>query len=983
MIDSSHQSGFIHRVSHRLHAYSIKELTFLVVKLVMLGFALLLATYIVTNKVTSHYQNIVSDEVLPMTVLERDFGRSLVDYALMQDEILQRRGLGDHKLLITTLVSKTNEILTDLHAFVISDEELFNIKKMLDKNHALLAKNIIKIDILHRSKVQLNKGLGIFKKGIQLTLANMIVLREKLSGKVALIAAKSRGQKTVLTNDLVQADLVLGMKMSELATNVSVLMYVDNIDQFNDLNINQLSQNLKEVSKALKVLQQLTKSSDSLATIQTISKQISSTLRVVRFKLLGSTSLEPIIKETFSVEASLEKSSLNLKKTLSLIEADMKQMSEISNNNVALMLVKNERIAWISTVVFVSLSLLFVSILVIVISAIGRQINDPIELLNNTMRRLTHGDLSARLAVDDSVSAEFSELWVDFNIFAEANQKAIQQQEVIFDNADIGIAWLKGRKYQQVNKKILDIFGYQDSEILKRDIGFVYCHKHDYVEVGTKGYEALKRGETFIGEYEMMKADGSHFWCKLTGKSIDNEGEDSSIWLFEDVSKRKSAEEKLYQLANFDSLTQLANRSLFSFYLDEAIVKSKRQGKQFALLFVDLDRFKHINDSLGHEAGDLVLSEVSTRMKSVLRESDIIARLGGDEFTVILDDVSNILVVEVVARKILDELSKAIIYKEKEVYTGCSIGISRFPEDGFVRSELLSCADSAMYHAKQTGRNRYSFYSEDIGESSNKYIQLSQDLKRAVERNEFELYYQPKVDMQTREIVGAEALIRWSKPGQGLVPPSEFIPVLEEMGLMVEVGEWVIFEACQAVKTWMELGYNPGKIAVNLSERQFGSDSLLDSTARALKESGIPSSKIEFEITESLMMSDSELTMKILNGIKGFGIDIAMDDFGTGYSSLAYLKIFPIDILKIDRVFVRDITEDPNDAAIVDAIIAMAKQLKLTTVAEGIETEEQYEFLCARGCEIGQGYLFSKPVSFDEMLALYAKDSALNVITSG
>jgi diguanylate cyclase (GGDEF)-like protein/PAS domain S-box-containing protein len=980
--DNTSQRRFIDSVIHRLHGLSIKQLTSLVVKLVVLGFALLLITYMATSKVTAYYQDLVSDQVLPMTVLERDFGGRLVEYALIQDQIIKSKSLISHKASINVLNSETNIILTKLQPFVRSDSGLLGIKERLDKRHATLAKSVLNIDSLHLSQLQISDGLAVFKKDIHLILESLIVLREELSGKVAWVAAKNRHQITALITNLVQADLLLGLKMSGLATNVSVLLYVDNIDQFSDLNINQLSQNIKEVDKALNALQNLTKQVESLVAIDGISKKISSTVQELGFKLSGPASLEPIIKEKFSLEASLAEGSLEIKKTLSLIEEDLRKMSDVSNSMVSQVIAKNERIAWITTAVFITLSLLFVSILVVVISAIARQINTPIDLLNNTMRRLTQGDLSARLAIDDSVSAEFSDLWRDFNVFADKNEEMIQEHELIFDNADVGIAWLKDRKYLKLNKKILEIFGYKEDEMLGQSSRIIYRHEDDFLEVGKEGYEILKSGKTFSREFEMLRADGSPFWGKIIGKSIDDTVRKNSIWLFEDVSERKAADEKLYQLANFDALTQLANRSLFNIYLDEAIAKSKRHGKEFALLFVDIDRFKHINDSLGHEAGDRVLTEVSARVKSVLRESDILARLGGDEFTVILDDISDISAVEAVAKKILDEFNKPIIYKEKEVLTGCSIGISRYPKNGVIRSELLSSADSAMYYAKQSGRNRYSLYSDDIGESTNKYIQLSQALKKAVEHNEFELHYQPKIDMRTRDIVGAEALIRWRKPGEGLISPFDFIPVLEEMGLMVQVGEWVIFEACKAVKAWVELGYNPGKIAVNLSERQFGSDSLLDSIERALEETSIRPCNIEFEITESLMMSDSKLTMKILEGIKSLGMDIAMDDFGTGYSSLAYLKIFPIDILKIDRAFVMDITEDPDDAAIVDAIIAMAKQLKLTTVAEGIETEEQYEFLCDRGCEIGQGYLFSKPVPFDEMLKLYENNSSLEMLSS-
>ena len=962
------KTKFIQNINNKLYLYSIKELTTLVVKLVILGFFLLLATYIITSKVTSYHQNKLSKEILPMTSSESDFGKRLVEYALIRDEILQNKKLTDQYESLNTLINETQEVLIYWHKFVVNDNKLLANKKIIDKRYDVLAYNIFNINELQNIKIKLNEKLQLFKKDIQLKLNNLIILKENLSGKVALMAVKSKGDKAELINKLFQVDLILGMKISEFATNLSLLLYVDTIEQFDDININQLTQNLKEVNKAIYTLQNITSSNQYFNKLEDLAENIKITIRKIKHS-----SIAPIIKETFEVETKLVEDSAKLKEELTLIYRNLKTISEVSNNKVGLAVEKIEHMTWVSTIVFVSLSLFFVSIFVVIILVIARKINHPIDLLNNTMRRLTHGDLSARLDIDDSISEEFSDLWIDFNIFAKNNQQTIQQQKIIFDNADIGIGWLKHGKYLKVNKKMLNIFGYTEKQILGQNSSRLYRYKADFIEVGRNGYEALGSGETFSAEYEMMRADGTFFWGKIIGRSIDNEGQKNSIWLFEDISKRKLADEKLYQLANFDSLTQLANRSLFNIYLDEAIVKAKGNNKKFALLFVDLDRFKHINDSLGHEAGDVVLSEVSMRMKSVLRESDILARLGGDEFTVILDDISDIHSVEAVAQKILDKLNHGINYKGKEVYTGCSIGISRYPENGNVRSELLSCADSAMYFSKKSGRNRFSFYSDDLRESTNNYVQLSQDLKRAVENNEFELHYQPKIDMQTREVIGSEALLRWRKPNEGLISPIDFIPVLEDMGLMVQVGEWVIFETCRAVKIWIDQGYEPGKVAINLSERQFGNNALLACFEQALKETGVPANKIEVEITESLMMSDSDLTMRILNGINELGIDIAMDDFGTGYSSLAYLKVFPIHILKIDRVFVRDITEDPNDAVIVEAIIAMAQQLKLTTVAEGIETEEQYEFLKARGCEIGQGYLFGKPVSFDEMLNQYKK----------
>jgi len=597
---------------------------------------------------------------------------------------------------------------------------------------------------------------------------------------------------------------------------------------------------------------------------------------------------------------------------------------------------------------------------------IYRRVYYPIRELNKTALLLKGGDLTARLAKADVLPPEYSKVWDNFNAFAKNSETTIQELQLIFDNAEIGITWVKKRHYLTVNNKLLDIFGYSREEFIGKSTRHVYCNDDDFERVA-EGYELLSRGETFSIEILMSKKDGSTFWCNLTGRGTGGTG-DSSVWLFEDISKRKVVEEKLYTMANYDPLTTLANRNLFNIYLKEAIAKSFRQKRSFAVMFIDLDRFKHVNDSLGHDAGDEVLRQVALRMRNVLRESDIIARLSGDEFTIIIDDVSNTAGLETVANNILNELAKVFRCVDSEVYIGASIGISRYPNDSTILSDLMSFADSAMYVAKKSGRNTFKFYSEHIGLIAEKFTTLSQGLHKALERDEFELYYQPKVDMRTREVIGCEALIRWNSPSKGLVSPFEFIPVLEESGLMVQVGEWVIFETCRAIKKWEHLGINLGKVAINLSGRQFGTKSLLETIEQVLLETGVSPEQLEFEITESLMMDDSTRIIDTLNSIQELGIHIAIDDFGTGYSSLAYLKKFPIDILKIDRAFVKDITEDEDSAIIVDAIIAMAKQLKLKTVAEGIETEDQYALLASRGCEIGQGYLFSQPVSFNEMV---------------
>ena len=958
------------KIELSLHGRSIKELSKFVVNILVIGSALTMLTYVLTNRLVSHYQDVFTTEVLPIIALQRDIEADLVNYAMLESLIRQSKGEAGAPVAMEQLAVNTSRHLNVLYGLVQNDSQLLAIKLRLDELYTVLADKLTTLHDLQLNKLRSMQTLRGFRQDTQVAVEALIILREGFSGKVALMDVMNQRSNRPSNHELLNADLTLGMKLAELTNNVSILLYVDNIDQLLEINSHDLSQNLAQVKKAIEKVKQI---SERDLDLQLKTVQLSAHLAVVTALLSNDAPLTRLIKERFSNDERLAEASISFKKVLVSIQGELTDMYSISEILVADSIETNEELSMLSSLLLFTLLTIFIFILVVLIMLITRQIKTPIESLNNTMKRLTSGELSARLPLEAGVTAEFKSVWEEFNGFVGNNEKVIQEQEMIIDNADIGIAWLHERQYVRVNNKILSMFNYSTENFLGQNSLFLYPNKDAYYELGDEAYPVLKAGKVYHAEQRLMRADGSVFWCKLSGKSTGFGDDKDSIWLFEDVTERKLAEEKLYQLANYDALTTLPNRSLFYIYLDEAIVRSKRNGHGFALFFIDLDRFKHINDSWGHEAGDVVLKEIARRVKSVVRESDVVARLGGDEFTLIIDDVKGNDGLERVARIILRELSRVILYQEKELFVGGSIGISQFPMDALDRGGLLNCADSAMYIAKQSGRNGFCFYSMEIGVNGEKFAELSQSLRKAVEHGQFELHYQPKIEMRTREMIGLEALIRWHKPGVGLVSPFEFIPVLEESGLMVEVGEWVIFEACRAIKRWLELGYNPGKVAVNLSERQFGNNKLIDTIQRAIQKFDISAEHLEFEITESLMMSDANLTMNTLAQIKKMGIDIAMDDFGTGYSSLVYLKRYPIDILKIDRAFVKDINDDANDAAIVDAIITLAKQLKLTVVAEGIETEAQYQHLKASGCDIAQGYLFSQPVEFKGVLELLEK----------
>jgi diguanylate cyclase (GGDEF)-like protein/PAS domain S-box-containing protein len=429
--------------------------------------------------------------------------------------------------------------------------------------------------------------------------------------------------------------------------------------------------------------------------------------------------------------------------------------------------------------------------------------------------------------------------------------------------------------------------------------------------------------------------------------------------------QRIESERRLAFLAQFDPLTGLANRTLLTDRFAQMIVQAKRHGSRLAVLFIDLDGFKFVNDSLGHAAGDELLAEVAHRLQAAIRTGDTVARISGDEFAVVLTDLAHAEHAAFVAQKILDRLAEPIVLREREVFVTASIGIAAFPGDGQEAEELLGAADSAMYRAKSAGRNGYQFFTSEITQRTRARANLTFELRRALERNEFALAYQPKVDLASAKICGAEALLRWRHPSRGIVSPIEFIPALEESGLIVQVGEWVIRRACEDLKSLKNL-----PVAINLSALQFRQRDL-DARIRALvAAAGIDPALLELEITESQLMEDPEHAIRMMRSLREAGIRIAIDDFGTGYSSLAYLTRFPVKSLKIDRSFVADVFSDHADAAIVRTIIDMAHTLGFTVVAEGVETDRQAAFLRQFGCEQAQGYLFARPMPAADVTAL-------------
>jgi diguanylate cyclase (GGDEF)-like protein/PAS domain S-box-containing protein len=481
------------------------------------------------------------------------------------------------------------------------------------------------------------------------------------------------------------------------------------------------------------------------------------------------------------------------------------------------------------------------------------------------------------------------------------------------------------------------------------------------------------------GQFEAraMRADGQSFPLDVTINEAGAGQGVNRIAMLRDITERKRHETRLAQLANYDTLTGLPNRSLFMNNLRQAMARAERHGRTMALMFLDLDRFKVINDSLGHHIGDQLLQRVAGLLASSVRQGDAVARrdgaddvyrLGGDEFTVVLEDLADDQAAATVANRVLAVLEQPLMIEGNLLHASTSIGIALFkPGDAADVEGLVKQADMAMYRAKEVARGTYQFFSTDLGSKALDRQKMETNLRGALERGEFSLHYQPKADLKSGCVVGVEALLRWSRPGQPAIGPDRFVPVLEEIGLIVPVGLWVLREACRQVAEWNRTSTQPVSVAVNISPRQFRQPELLEHIAAALRDAGLKANHLEIELTESMLVDDSESVLRILRGVTALGVRVAIDDFGTGHSSLSYLKRFNIDTLKIDRSFVRDTPGDREDSAIAIAVIALAHGLNLRVVAEGVETHEQAAFLSEHGCDIIQGYLLSRPLPPAEM----------------
>ena len=521
-----------------------------------------------------------------------------------------------------------------------------------------------------------------------------------------------------------------------------------------------------------------------------------------------------------------------------------------------------------------------------------------------------------------------------------------------------------------------NLLGYEPADTLGQNV-FDMIHRDD-LDIARAAFRRVLEGAQLREalEFRIRHRDGQWRTFESLGTNcVENPHIRGVVFNSRDVTDRKAIQERIQHLAYHDNLTGLPNRGLLQDRLAHSIARAERSNRKVAVLFIDLDNFKNINDTLGHDVGDELLRQVAKRLRACVRTGDTIARQGGDEFIVLLDSLEDGRAASLVAQKILTSLRSAFELGGTEQHVSGSVGIAVFPEDGRDAQTLMKNADTAMFHGKGVGKNTYQYFTAQMNIAVKRRMTLESALRRAVLQKDFVLHYQPQVNLETGTIEAVEALVRWKTEDSGTVMPGDFIPLAEETGLINEIGEWVLREACRQNKEWQDRGLAPRRMAVNLSARQFSDKAFLDTVMRVVQDTGLDPKWLELEITESQVMRQTEGMILLLNRLSEMGIHLAIDDFGTGYSSLSYLKRLPIQKLKIDQSFIRDITVDPNDAAIVVAIINMAKSLDLQTIAEGVETAGQLSLLRSKGCRTGQGYYFSAPMAADSVYLLLRQNN--------
>ena len=602
--------------------------------------------------------------------------------------------------------------------------------------------------------------------------------------------------------------------------------------------------------------------------------------------------------------------------------------------------------------------------------------NMPLEDINELIHELEVHQIELEMQNEELRQAQLDleaarDKYSNLYDFAPVGYFSISDKELILDANLVGATMLGMERGKLTGRRL--------SQFITKDYQDVfYLHRQKLFETKTKQ----------VCELKITKKDGTEFYAQLESSPVkDQAGNYSSIRSsLSDITERKQAEKKIHDLAYYDGVTRLPNRQMFREHLSRALAYAKRHKRLLAVLFFDLDHFKHINDTLGHHVGDLLLRCVADRLKKILRKTDLIARheaddsisyvsrFGGDEFVLLLTDLKQPHDAANVAQRALYELSKAFVLEEREIFVSSSIGISLYPSDGKDINTLIKNADTAMYHAKNLGRNNFQFYADYMNTTISRRLTLDSALRKALEHAELTLYYQPQLDINSDKIIGTEALIRWRHPELGAVSPTEFIPLAEEVGLIEPISEWVLRTACSQNLAWQAAGFPPMRVAVNFSNFSFKQGRIVKTISRILRDIGMAPQLLEIELTEGTLVQNEKETIRALEQLKELGICVAIDDFGTGHFSLYHLRHYPLDAIKIDRCFIKDIGAAQDSTAITTAIIAMARSLQLRVIAEGVETQQQLTFLRLQGCDEVQGYLFSRPVPSNDIIQLLSTE---------
>lgn len=660
-----------------------------------------------------------------------------------------------------------------------------------------------------------------------------------------------------------------------------------------------------------------------------------------------------------------------------------------------------ERLKETSQNIYVTLFLLVILVTLTIYTSLRFFVSSPIASLANAMEKVGDGNWRVQLPAlrnDEigilgqgisSMLSKINELIDGFSgkiiELEQANLEAAKLITAIEHSSSVVVIFNEQWQVEYANRYFWEVSEYEPGSHLNAAQGLLLLKEDDISSVIEDITKTLVLDDEWRKEYQACRSGGENFWLMQSVSQVQSQSGQVQFYIAaaQDVTHIKNSAEQMQQLAYYDQLTGLQNRVLFKSQLELAIKSCIREGSQVALMYLDLDHFKRINDTLGHEAGDLLLIEVADRLRRCLREEDAVARLGGDEFAVLINRIGSPQYASIVANKIISALNKPHLIDGQEVLTGTSIGITLAPYDSGDIETLMKNADMAMYQAKERGRNSFQFFTSDMNEEVLKRLKIERELRQALIRNQFELHFQPQVDFKTGEIVAAEALIRWRHPDRGMISPLDFIPVAEETGLIVEIGKWCLRSACQQARSIYKALHRPIKISVNLSVRQLRESNFVEELKAVLEETRLSPSFLELEITESLLMSGGGQIDNMLQAIRDLGVELAIDDFGTGYSSLSYLKRLPVSTLKIDRSFIKDLPDDQEDREITGLIVALANNLRYKVVVEGVETWAQVDYLLGSGCDLCQGFYFSKPVPSSELMVLLFQWDAQRALSEG